>query len=99
MNDGGHALKPTLDDALIYRAKPHRNSCHQLRNRPAVIDDRRRAAIEILDRDLWGVDSEMVIDRREEIPRTAGPLDHVLAAFIRGTDDRTCLDAAACPDV
>jgi len=40
----------------------------------AVLDERRGAAVEIVDRDLRRVDAEVVVDRRQEIAGPAGAL-------------------------
>ena len=69
-------------------------SAHQLRDRLAVVDDRRRPAIEIVDHHPRGIDAEVVVDRRQEIPRRAAALGDILPLAIGGPDHAAGLDAA-----
>ncbi len=74
-------------------------SDYQFGNRPAVIDDRSRAAVEVFDEDLRGVDSQVVIDRRQEIACPTVTFDHVFAPFVCRSDEASRFDSASCPNV
>ena len=53
------------------------------RDRLPVIDHGSGMPVKIADQRLGGVDSQVVINRGQEVARTADPLDRVLAAFVR----------------
>ena len=64
-----------------------------------MVDNRRRPAIEIVDHHPRGIDAEVVVDRRQEIPCRAAALGDILPLAIGGPDHAAGLDAAAGPDV
>ncbi len=70
---------------------------HEFGNRLAVVDDRRGAAVEIVDQRVGRIDAKMVIDRREEIARPAAPFDGVFAALVGCADEASCFNATAGP--
>ena len=75
------------------------NSAHQFRNRFSVLDDPCWAAVEIFDKDVGRIDAQVVVDGCQKIARAADSFDGIFAAFVRGTNEPSCFDAAARPDV
>ena len=64
-----------------------------------MIHDGHWAPIEVVERDLPGIDAQVVIDGRQKVPRTAWPFDDILTTLVRGTNQSTRLDATAGPDI
>jgi hypothetical protein len=71
----------------------------QLRNRLPLINNRSRTTVEIFDRDVRGIDAQVVVDRRQEISGAADSFDGILAAFVGRSDKASGFDAAASPNV
>ena len=72
---------------------------NQFGNRLAVIHDRCRTAVEVLDQGLGVVDAQVMVDGRQEVAGPADPFDGVFAAFVGGADEASGGDPAAGPDV
>lgn len=72
-------------------------SAHQFRDRFAVIDKRRRPAVEIANGRVCRIDAEMMVDRGQEIAGTADAFDRVFGALIGGPDHAARLNSAARP--
>ena len=71
----------------------------QLWYRLSLIDDRSRTTVQVSNEGRRRVDTEVVIDRRQEIAGATDAFDRVFAALVRGADVTTSLDAAAGPNV
>ena len=64
-----------------------------------MINNGSRSSVEIIQEDLRGVDSQVMIDRCQEVTGTTVPLDNILAARIRCADEPPSLDTTTEPNV
>ena len=64
-----------------------------------MVNDRRWAAVEVLDQRVGGIDSQVMINRCQEISGTADAFDDIFATLVGGSDDLTGADTTASPDI
>src|SRR5690606_28762548 len=64
-----------------------------------MIDDRRRPTIEVLDHRARRIDSQVMVDRGQEVARATDPFDDVLAALIGRSDEPSRFNSATGPDI
>ena len=70
-------------------------SAEQISDGPAIIHDRVRAAGEVVDRGVFPVNAEAVVERCQKISGAARALGGIFAALVARADDAAARDAAA----
>ena len=64
-----------------------------------IVDQRRWSAVKVFDKDFRGIDSQMVVDRGQEVIRSADTVDGIFPFAVCCSDESTGFNPAACPDV